>query len=56
MTVFCECENAPGFTIRKASPIIGKFVGQPIENLKGWMSKQGGFRIVELAAVAPKSA
>ena len=32
-----------GIIIRTA-PVVGKFVGQPISNLEGWMTKHGKFR------------
>jgi len=34
--------------ITYASPIAYKFIGQPIENLRRWMKKLGGYREAEL--------
>lgn len=35
--------------ITKAPPIVKKFKGQPIADLKKWMAKFGGFRIEPIA-------
>lgn len=34
--------------IVRGPPIIRKFKGQPINNLRRWMQKQGGFREDEI--------
>ena len=34
--------------IVEAPPIARKFIGQPLENLVGWMTRQGGFRMERL--------
>ena len=34
--------------ILSSSPIVKKFVGQPLDNLKSWLIKFGGFEIVEI--------
>ena len=34
--------------IRSAPPIVGKFIGQPIENLRRWMQTQPGYKEKEL--------
>jgi len=31
-----------------AAPVVRKFVGQPLGNLIGWMSRQGGLQVEEL--------
>lgn len=30
--------------IASAPPIVGKFIGQPIENLRKWMQAQGSYK------------
>jgi len=34
--------------VRDAAPVVGKFVGQPVENLKRWLKRHGGYREVTL--------
>lgn len=34
--------------IRETPPVVRKFIGQPLANLRRWMSKQPGFRIAWL--------
>lgn len=31
--------------IIEAPPIVRKFIGQPVDSLIGWMTKQGGLRV-----------
>jgi hypothetical protein len=30
--------------IASAPPVVGKFIGQPIENLRKWMQAQGSYK------------
>jgi len=39
--------------IVKAPPIVHRFLGQPIDNLRLWMSKQPGFKEEFVEEVAP---
>lgn len=34
--------------VRKAAPIVHRFIGQPMHRLVGWASKLGDFKIVQL--------
>jgi hypothetical protein len=47
MTVFVATENK---VITDAAPVVRKFVGQPIDNLELWLSRQGGFERRQLNA------
>lgn len=46
MTVGVEVSNG---IITQAAPIVRKFVGQPIDNLRRWMKRQPGYREALLA-------
>ena len=48
MTVKAECEGDDVIVVKKCSPIIRKFTGQPVHNLMKWMRRQSGFRLREL--------
>lgn len=41
--------DARGVVVDSA-PIARKFIGQPFENLRGWLARQGGLRIERLDA------
>ena len=41
MTFVVEVDDA---TIVRAAPIARKFVGQPVENIRRWVRRQGGYR------------
>jgi len=43
MTFWCRTSNTDGNKIIDAAPIARKFIGQPLDNLKRWLSAQGGF-------------
>lgn len=45
MTVGVKVENG---IIVDAAPIVRKFVGQPVDNLKRWMNKQSGFKMEKI--------
>lgn len=45
MTVGVTTESR---VIVRASPIVRRFIGQPLENLVRWMRGQGGFRMERL--------
>ena len=51
MTVGVEVDDAG--IIRQAAPIVRKFIGQPVENLVRWMSRQEGFVPVAELVDAP---
>jgi len=42
MTVSVDVDNRD--VIVAAAPIVYKFIGQPISNLRNWLSRQGGFK------------
>lgn len=42
MTVWVQCDKPDG-VITDGAPVIMKFVGQPLDNLRRWMKKQAGF-------------
>ena len=31
-----------------APPIVRRFIGQPLNNIRRWMQKQGGFSVAQL--------
>jgi hypothetical protein len=39
--------DASGIVV-EAAPIVRKFIGQPLDNLVRWLSKQQGFQVQEL--------
>ena len=41
MTVSVDADDRD--MIIAAAPIVHKFIGQPISNLRNWLSRQGGF-------------
>lgn len=41
MTVFVMTKDD---TIIDGPPIIRKFIGQPLDNLRGWIQRQGGYK------------
>jgi hypothetical protein len=45
MTVLVEVKNGK---ILRCPRAVGKFKGQPLDNLREWMKKQGGFKEWEL--------
>ena len=42
--VYCDAQSI----ITKGPPIVRKFIGQPLENLKTWMRKQEGFKFCKI--------
>lgn len=42
MTICVDVDS--GNVIRRCSPIVRVFIGQPLANLRRWMMNQGGFR------------
>lgn len=42
MTVSVDADDRD--VIVAAAPIVYKFIGQPISNLRNWLSRQGGFK------------
>lgn len=42
MTVYVETDAND--RIINAAPIVNRFIGQPLDNLLGWLSRQGGLR------------
>ena len=47
MTI-CVDTNAEGVIVA-TPPIVRKFKGQHVNNLRAWLVKQGGYREVEIA-------
>ena len=43
MTFWCRTSNTDGNKIIDAAPIARRFIGQPLDNLKRWLSAQDGF-------------
>jgi hypothetical protein len=44
-----------GGIIQDSAPIVKKFRGQPLDNLKRWASKFGDFRMEQLRGEVPES-
>ena len=51
MTFEITVENG---IIVDAAPIAYKFIGQPFENLRNWMIRQGGFQENQQPSINPK--
>ena len=49
MTVYATVKDG---IVVECSPIISKFVGQHINNLRNWLKKQGGYREEQLHSVS----
>lgn len=47
MTVYAKVVQG---RVVETSPIINVFLGQPLDNLRRWLRRQGGFRQKELSS------